>query len=142
MVPDGASLLDARLRSDETAAREWRERQKLRDDPRVTRIGRVLRRSSLDELPQLWNVLRGDMSLVGPRPIVASEVARYCRAYRYYTAVRPGLTGLWQIRGRGEMSYGARVACDRRYIARWSVTGDVAIILLTVPAVLSGRGSS
>ena len=105
MVLDADGVLRRVIAEDPAAAAEWAETQKLRDDPRITRIGRFLRRSSLDELPQLFNVLRGEMSLVGPRPIVQAEVARYGDDIEYYYAAKPGLTGLWQVSGRSDMSY-------------------------------------
>nr|WP_314435556.1 sugar transferase [uncultured Brevundimonas sp.] len=119
---------------------EWALTEKMREDPRVTPLGRLLRVSSLDELPQLLNVLRGDMSLVGPRPIVAAEVWRYGRRIRHYTAVRPGLTGLWQVKGRNDVSYRRRVAMDVTLVRRRSVSTYCAILLLTIPAVIRRQG--
>ncbi len=141
MVPDGAGILARHLAEDEAAAREWKETRKLRRDPRVTPIGRALRTSSLDELPQLINVLRGEMSLVGPRPIVADEATRYGDHIATYAACRPGLTGLWQVSGRSDTSYEARVGYDVDYASRYSLLRDVAIILRTVPVVVVRRGS-
>jgi len=114
---------------------------KMRRDPRVTRVGRVLRRTSLDELPQLWNVLRGDMSLVGPRPPLPEEVARYAPWQRGRLAVRPGLTGLWQVSGRSLLGFEQMVALDLEYIARWSLALDLGIMLRTIAAVLCMRGA-
>lgn len=119
---------------------EWALTQKLRDDPRITPLGRLLRVSSIDELPQLLNVLRGDMSLVGPRPIVAAEVWRYGRRIRHYMAVRPGLTGLWQVKGRNDVSYRRRVAMDVTLVRRRSLGTYCAILLLTIPAVIRRDG--
>jgi len=141
MVRDGDRVLSAHLASNPEAAREWAETRKLRDDPRVTPLGRVLRRTSLDELPQLFNVLKGDMSLVGPRPIVAEEAHHYGPAIRAYLSVRPGLTGLWQVGGRSDTSYAERVRLDQAYVQRRSLTLDVIILLRTVAVVLGGRGS-
>ncbi len=137
MAPDAAERLAALLVADPQAAKEWRESQKLRRDPRVTAFGRFLRKSSLDELPQFWNVLVGDMSLVGPRPITRAELERYGAQRRYYLLVRPGITGLWQVSGRSNTNYDRRIAFDRRYVENWSLTEDIAIVLKTVPAVLS-----
>lgn len=120
---------------------EWKCKQKLSRDPRITPIGRILRHSSIDELPQLINVIRGDMSLVGPRPIVSSEVPKYGRYITSYFCVRPGLTGLWQITGRNNSSYRRRVAADVLYSRSRSMWFDFKILLLTIPAVITGQGS-
>ena len=141
MVRDPQRVLDQVLASDPIARQEWAERQKLAVDPRVTRIGRFLRASSLDELPQLFNVLRLDMSLVGPRPIVADEVGRYGTDIDYYFKTRPGLTGLWQVSGRSDTTYEQRIELDRLYVKNWCLSEDVTIILRTLPAVLSQRGA-
>jgi len=141
MVVDAEERLARLLAVDELARQEWLQDHKLRDDPRVTPLGSFLRRSSLDELPQLFNVLRGQMSIVGPRPIVQAEVARYGRRFTSYCAVRPGITGLWQVSGRNDVSYRRRVACDVLYARRKSLGRDVFIIIWTVPAVLKGQGS-
>jgi lipopolysaccharide/colanic/teichoic acid biosynthesis glycosyltransferase len=122
-------------------AEEWRLTQKLKDDPRVTRLGKLLRRSSLDELPQLINVLTGEMSLVGPRPIVASEVEKYGEYYVSYCRVKPGLTGLWQVSGRNNTTYEERVAFDQYYVLNWSVWLDLHILTRTVHTVLTGDGA-
>jgi lipopolysaccharide/colanic/teichoic acid biosynthesis glycosyltransferase len=114
---------------------------KMRDDPRVTPVGRVLRRFSLDELPQLWNVVRGDMSLVGPRPPLASEVARYPDDVRRRLAVKPGLTGLWQISGRSDLPWEEAVRLDLRYVEHWSLTLDLVILIRTASAVLRSSGA-
>ena len=113
----------------------------LPNDPRVTPLGNFLRRTSLDELPQLFNILLGDMSVVGPRPIVEAEVEKYGRWYAYYTAVTPGLTGLWQVAGRSDVSYRRRVAMDRLYTRLNSLQSYAFIVLATVPAVLARRGA-
>jgi lipopolysaccharide/colanic/teichoic acid biosynthesis glycosyltransferase len=141
MVVDAEERLAALLRDDPQARAEWTVAQKLRADPRITRIGRFLRRSSLDELPQLFNVLRGEMSLVGPRPIVHAEIERYGRYFAEYCLVRPGITGLWQISGRNDTSYRRRVALDVTYARAKCLRLDLAILVLTVPRVLLARGS-
>jgi lipopolysaccharide/colanic/teichoic acid biosynthesis glycosyltransferase len=133
-------LFEELLSSDPLARREWETMHKLRRDPRVTRLGKFLRMSSLDELPQLFNVLRGDMSLVGPRPIVSAEAGRYGRRFRSYCTVKPGLTGLWQVSGRNNTSYRRRVALDVTYARRASLRLDLWIMLRTVPAILSASG--
>jgi Undecaprenyl-phosphate galactose phosphotransferase WbaP len=142
MVTDSAGRLAALLEADPEARAEWEATRKLKDDPRVTRIGAFLRATSLDELPQLINVLRGEMSLVGPRPVVAAELAEhYGAAAEHYLSVRPGITGLWQISGRSDTSYGERVALDVDYASNLSVWADLRILLRTPLAVLSRRGA-
>jgi exopolysaccharide production protein ExoY len=141
MVVDADARLQALLASDPQARAEWEADHKLRNDPRVTRIGHFLRKSSLDELPQFFNVLMGDMSLVGPRPIVSDEVAKYGRYFAKYCQVRPGITGLWQISGRNDVSYRRRVAMDIAYVRSKSLALDMGILLLTVPRVVARRGS-
>lgn len=141
MVVDGEAVLAAHLAANPQARAEWAATHKLSDDPRITPIGQVLRKTSLDELPQLWNVLRGEMSLVGPRPIVPAEVARYGRAFATCFAVPPGVTGLWQVSGRSDTTYAERVALDLDYASRWSLGRDLSIMLRTIPAVLAQRGS-
>lgn len=142
MVPNAAEVLAQLLQNDPEAARLWATTRKLPRDPRVTRIGRFLRATSLDELPQLINVLRGEMSLVGPRPVVQEELDQhYGVAATSYLMVRPGITGLWQISGRSDTSYTERVALDCRYVREFSFWGDLKILLKTVPAVLFSRGA-
>jgi|CXWL01.1.fsa_nt_gi exopolysaccharide production protein ExoY len=136
MAADSDRRLAEILQNDPHAAAEWEASQKLRKDPRVTMIGALLRKTSLDELPQLWNVLRGEMSLVGPRPITRSELTRYGRDRRYYLLVRPGITGLWQVSGRSSASYEKRIGFDREYIEEWSWLGEFWILLMTLPAIL------
>jgi exopolysaccharide production protein ExoY len=136
MVNDADTALQDHLVHNSAAREEWQIDRKLRSDPRVTRLGSILRRSSIDELPQLFNVLMGHMSCVGPRPIVAAEVPRYGRAWEDYTKACPGMTGLWQVSGRNRLGYRTRVALDRRYVRRWSAMRDVWILMRTVPAVL------
>lgn len=140
MVPDAEDRLASYLSEDVDAAREWAEAQKLSRDPRVTRIGRFLRRTSLDELPQLWNVLVGDMSLVGPRPITAGELPRYGSALGAYLRVRPGITGLWQVRGRNQLSFADRAQLDSFYARSASLRLDIAVLFQTIPAVLKLTG--
>lgn len=141
MVPDAAERLAHLLATDPEAAAEWRAHQKLRHDPRVTRVGRILRVTCLDELPQLWNVLRGDMSLVGPRPVTAEELERYGEVRDLVLSVRPGITGLWQVEGRGAVGYDERVRMDAAYVTSISPRTDLRILLRTVRAVLSGTGT-
>jgi lipopolysaccharide/colanic/teichoic acid biosynthesis glycosyltransferase len=129
------------LRRDPALRLEYAERQKLARDPRLTRLGRYLRRTSLDELPQLWNVLRGEMSLVGPRPFLPEQVSLYGPAIRFYVRVQPGLTGLWQVSGRNELSFEERVGCDLSYLAHWSIWLDLAILLRTPWVVFTQRGA-
>jgi exopolysaccharide production protein ExoY len=137
MVVDAKQVLERHLAENPEAAREWQATRKLRDDPRITCLGRVLRKSSIDELPQLYNVLRGDMSLVGPRPVVAEELQYYGRYLRHYLKARPGLTGVWQTGGRSRLSYQQRVACDSFYVRNWSTRLDLAMLAKTLPALLS-----
>jgi lipopolysaccharide/colanic/teichoic acid biosynthesis glycosyltransferase len=141
MVIDAEARLQAHLAEDPLARLEWETDRKLRCDPRITPLGAFLRKTSLDELPQLFNVLRGEMSIVGPRPIVAAEIVRYGRAFRHYCSVRPGITGLWQVSGRNNVCYRRRVALDRAYARRKSLGADLVIIVKTVPAVLLRSGS-
>jgi exopolysaccharide production protein ExoY len=141
MCVDADARLARLLASDENARREWQADHKLRVDPRITRLGRFLRKTSLDETPQLINVLRGEMSLVGPRPIVDAEITRYGRRFAAYCAQRPGITGLWQVSGRNDVSYRRRVALDTAYAARKSIALDMRILAATIPAVLLRRGS-
>jgi Undecaprenyl-phosphate galactose phosphotransferase WbaP len=141
MVKDADRALQAHLAADPAARAEWEANHKLRDDPRITRIGAFLRASSIDELPQLWNVLRGEMSLVGPRPIVAAEAARYEQDFSLYGRVKPGLTGLWQVSGRSDTTYAERVHLDAYYVRNWSLWLDLAIIGQTVWVVTVRRGA-
>ncbi len=141
MVTDADVRLHLLLANDPVARAEWQKDHKLRNDPRITRVGNFLRRSSLDELPQLFNVLAGSMSLVGPRPIVAGEVARYGNRFIDYCKVRPGITGLWQVNGRSNTSYRQRVAMDVLYVRHRSLALNGVIIAKTLPAVMLQRGS-
>jgi exopolysaccharide production protein ExoY len=140
MAVDAEQRLADLLERDPAARAEWERDHKLRNDPRVTPLGAFLRKSSLDELPQLFNVLRGEMSLVGPRPIVDAEVAKYGRRFRHYCAVKPGITGLWQVSGRNDTSYRTRVALDCVYASHRNVWLDASVLARTVPAVLGRRG--
>lgn len=141
MACDADQALQRLLASDPDAAREWAESQKLSHDPRITPVGAFLRRSSLDELPQLFNIIAGDMSFVGPRPIVAAERERYGEAFTHCFSVPPGLTGLWQISGRSDCSYATRVSLDSQYASEWHLLLDAKILVKTVPAVLMQKGS-
>ncbi len=141
MVVNAEERLQALLASSAEHRAEWARDHKLKDDPRITSIGSFLRKSSLDELPQLFNILMGDMSIVGPRPIVLAEVSRYGRYFEDYCTVRPGLTGVWQISGRNDVTYRRRVAMDVAYARTKSVALDMRVILLTIPAVLKAKGS-
>ncbi|MCU0227279.1 MAG: exopolysaccharide biosynthesis polyprenyl glycosylphosphotransferase [Bryobacterales bacterium] len=142
MLRDSEQRLQQYLRAHPELASEWHASHKLKNDPRITRVGRFLRRTSLDELPQFWNVLVGDMSLIGPRPIVDAEVPKYGPAgFRVYTRVRPGLTGLWQVSGRSDTSYARRVELDTRYIRQWSIGMDLRIIWKTIGVILRANGA-
>jgi exopolysaccharide production protein ExoY len=136
MVTDSSERLHRLLESDPTAAAEWTANRKLRNDPRITTIGAILRKSSLDELPQLFNVLRGDMSIVGPRPVTDEELERYASSVGAYLSCRPGITGLWQVSGRSTTTYNKRVACDTFYARNWSMALDAKIMVVTIPALL------
>jgi lipopolysaccharide/colanic/teichoic acid biosynthesis glycosyltransferase len=129
MVPDAESALASYLASNPEAQKEWDADHKLRNDPRITRCGRIMRRLSLDELPQFWNVLCGDMSIVGPRPIVPAEISKYKDGFVDYCSVKPGITGLWQVSGRNDVTYDERVALDREYAKSMSMKADGLIVL-------------
>jgi lipopolysaccharide/colanic/teichoic acid biosynthesis glycosyltransferase len=141
MVMDAEAVLAHTLATDPAARAEWDKDFKLRNDPRVTRLGSFLRKSSLDELPQLFNVVRGEMSLVGPRPIVAAEVERYGLAMEEYRACKPGITGLWQVSGRNDVDYAERVELDRRYAWTWSLKNDLMILVRTLGVVARRSGA-
>ena len=143
MHMNSAELLDSLLKENPELRSEWESSRKLRWDPRVTRVGRVLRKTSLDELPQLINVLKGDMSLVGPRPVVPEELRKYynAAAASMYLSVRPGLTGLWQVSGRSDVSYPDRVALDCAYIANMSITNDVGLLFRTIGVLVRRIGA-
>ncbi len=141
MAVDADQKLQEHLAGNPDARREWDASHKLRDDPRVTAFGQLMRRSSLDELPQLFNVLKGEMSLVGPRPIVAEEIPKYKEHFGLYTMARPGLTGLWQVSGRNNTTYAERVTYDVQYLRNWSLFRDIRIALATVSQVFDRSGA-
>jgi exopolysaccharide production protein ExoY len=141
MVPNADDCLRAYLLSNPQASAEWAATQKLRYDPRVTALGAILRRTSLDELPQLFNVLIGDMSIVGPRPVTDDELAKYASFTGSYLSCRPGITGLWQVSGRSKTTYGRRVACDAFYARNWSLALDLKIMIATLPALLQSESA-
>lgn len=141
MCENSTEILERHLATHPEERDEWTRNHKLRNDPRVTALGKFLRRSSLDELPQLWNVFTGRMSLVGPRPIVAAEAEKYGTDFGYYLAVKPGLAGLWQASGRSTLTYDERVALDRLYVERWSLLGDIRLLFRTVTKVVNADGA-
>jgi exopolysaccharide production protein ExoY len=141
MVPDAGQQLRAHLERRPDLKAAWDDSFKLREDPRVTRVGSVLRRFSLDELPQLLNVLRGEMSLVGPRPVVEEELERFGNRAPVILRALPGLTGLWAVSGRSELPYDERVALEYRYVTTWSLGLDLSILLRTIPVVIRGHGT-
>jgi Undecaprenyl-phosphate galactose phosphotransferase WbaP len=141
MQVNADKLLQDALANDETLREEWLRERKLRCDPRVTRVGKFLRKTSLDELPQFWNVLRGEMSLVGPRPIVEEEIPAYGHDFSLYCRVTPGLTGLWQVSGRNEVSRRDRVRLDSYYVRNWSPWLDLNILARTARVVITGQGA-
>jgi exopolysaccharide production protein ExoY len=140
MVVDSDKALECHLRESAAAASEWASERKLKLDPRITPLGAILRKSSIDELPQLFNILRGEMSIVGPRPIVVDELAKYGSDLRYYLRARPGVTGLWQVSGRNDAPYESRVKLDRAYVEGWNLRRDLLLVLKTIPVVLFARG--
>jgi lipopolysaccharide/colanic/teichoic acid biosynthesis glycosyltransferase len=142
MVRNSAEVLADLLRADPNAREEWERDQKLRNDPRVTGIGHLLRKTSLDELPQLFNILRGEMHFVGPRPVTVGELRRYGSRKRHYLSVKPGLTGLWQVSGRNNTTYEERVEFDSEYVERRSPWFDSWILVRTVKVVLTRDGAS
>jgi lipopolysaccharide/colanic/teichoic acid biosynthesis glycosyltransferase len=141
MVRNSEQALQNLISTDPVARSEWERDCKLSNDPRITPIGKILRKTSLDELPQLFNVLRGDMNLVGPRPIMLSELPRYGQVRGHYLSVKPGMTGLWQVSGRNTTSYEERVQLDRHYVEQRSGWMDVGILFKTLGVVISGRGA-
>lgn len=141
MVANADAVLEFHLESDAELRAQWKRDHKLKNDPRVTRIGRLLRKTSLDELPQIWNVLRGDMSLVGPRPIVKAEIEKYGRRFDLYCRVRPGITGMWQISGRNDTTYEERTQFDEYYVRNWSVWLDLYILVKTIKTVCFMEGA-
>lgn len=141
MCVDAAAKLEELLTNDLSACEEWEQNFKLKDDPRITKSGAFLRKTSLDELPQIFNVLKGDMSLVGPRPIVQTELERYGEFVRDYLSVRPGITGYWQVNGRSDTTYEERVQMDVWYVRHWSLWLDVVLLWRTIKAVACGKGA-
>lgn len=141
MRKNADQVLTAFLDSDAAARSEWEAFRKLKDDPRVTPLGAFLRRSSLDEFPQLWNVLKGEMSLVGPRPVTKSERSKYAEHWKTYCSMKPGISGLWQVNGRNDLTYAQRVEFDVEYVRSWSLTMDLRILAKTVAVVLRKEGS-
>ena len=140
MVVNGDEVLARHLAANSEAAREWEETRKLKRDPRITPLGSSMRKTSIDELPQLLNILKGEMSFVGPRPIVTAEVPKYGPVIALYLRTRPGLTGPWQISGRNDVDYSTRVALDRGYVENWNFWRDIAIIAKTARVVMTARG--
>jgi Undecaprenyl-phosphate galactose phosphotransferase WbaP len=141
MCVNSAEVLKSSLAADPHAQAEWLQSHKLKNDPRITRVGAFLRRTSLDELPQMWNVLMGTMSLVGPRPIVAAEVEKYGEYFADYCMVTPGVTGLWQVSGRSHLTYDQRIRLDRAYVQNWSLTNDMIILAKTLASVVKQHGA-
>jgi lipopolysaccharide/colanic/teichoic acid biosynthesis glycosyltransferase len=141
MVVNADKVLADLLRSNPEARAQWERDFKLRSDPRITPIGQFLRTTSLDELPQLFNVMAGDMSLIGPRPIVVEEIERYGDAFRHYCACRPGMTGLWQVSGRTGVDYVRRVNFDEQYATGWSFQLDLVVLCRTVVVVTQRSGA-
>ena len=141
MISNSQEVLKTLLENDAEARMEWERDQKLKNDPRITPVGNFLRKTSLDELPQLINVLRGDMSLVGPRPVTQEELSRYGEEVTFYLRVKPGITGLWQVSGRNDTTYETRVALDTWYVQNWSVYNDLVILFKTIKVVIGRDGS-
>lgn len=141
MVINSDEILQNLFKNEPLAKAEWEKDFKLKDDPRITPLGNFLRRSSLDELPQLWNVLKGEMSLVGPRPIVAEELSRYDEDVDYYFMAKPGMTGLWQVSGRNDVDYQKRVYLDAWYVKNWSLWNDLVILCKTISVVIRRSGA-
>ena len=141
MRPDADQVLEQYLVEHPELRRQWAKNHKLKDDPRITRFGLFLRKLSLDELPQLLNVLKGEMSLVGPRPIVKAEIERYGDTYKLYCSVLPGITGLWQVSGRNDISYQERIGFDEFYVKNWSIWLDFHILLRTIRVIVLREGA-
>ncbi len=141
MVMNSQEILDNLLLENPQLREEWEKNFKLKNDPRITKVGHFLRKTSLDELPQLVNVMKGEMSLVGPRPIINKEVQKYGNYYEIYKAVLPGITGLWQVSGRNDIDYEERVQLDVRYVRNWSLWMDIKILIRTIGVVLARKGS-
>ncbi|WP_413725039.1 undecaprenyl-phosphate galactose phosphotransferase WbaP [Sodalis sp. RH16] len=141
MVLNSQEVLAHLLANDEEARKEWDKDFKLKNDPRITKVGQFIRKTSLDELPQLWNVFRGEMSLVGPRPVIEKELERYAGDADYYLMAKPGMTGLWQVSGRNDVDYDVRVYFDAWYVKNWSLWNDIAILFKTINVVLKRDGA-
>ena len=141
MVTNSKEVLEELLKADPESKAEWDETFKLKNDPRITKIGHFLRKTSLDELPQLFNVLKGEMSLVGPRPIITDELVRYNEQVDYYLLSKPGMTGLWQVSGRSDVDYETRVYLDAWYVKNWSMWNDIAILFKTIAVVVKKDGA-
>ena len=141
MVHNSDTVLEEYLGTNDMARTEWDTFQKLSKDPRITPIGQFIRKLSLDELPQFWNVLKGDMSLVGPRPCMERQRSLYGHHWGHYCAMRPGITGLWQVSGRNRLTYAQRVEMDAQYVNNWSLMMDLKILFKTVRTVITGEGS-
>ncbi|HCB2411771.1 TPA: exopolysaccharide biosynthesis polyprenyl glycosylphosphotransferase, partial [Klebsiella pneumoniae] len=141
MVTNSKEVLEELLANNPDAKAEWDETFKLKNDPRITKIGHFLRKTSLDELPQLFNVLKGEMSLVGPRPIITAELERYNEEVDYYLLSKPGMTGLWQVSGRSDVDYETRVYLDAWYVKNWSMWNDIAILFKTIGVVIKKDGA-
>jgi len=141
MVRNSENILDEYLSKNDVARTQWDTFQKLEKDPRITPLGHFIRKLSLDELPQFWNVLKGDMSLVGPRPCMERQRSLYGKNWAHYCEMRPGITGLWQVSGRNRLPYAKRVELDAQYVDNWSLWLDIKILLKTVSAVITGDGS-
>ena len=141
MSVDAKEKLEKLLETDPEAKKEWEENYKLKNDPRITRSGRFLRRTSLDELPQIFNVLKGEMSLVGPRPIIRDEIPRYGKYIEDYYMVRPGITGMWQTGGRNDIDYDERVQMDTWYVRNWNIWFDIVLLWRTIAVVLGQKGA-
>jgi Undecaprenyl-phosphate galactose phosphotransferase WbaP len=141
MIHTADEVFETSVQKDEDLREEWDRTGKIKRDPRMTRVGRVIRRLSLDELPQFWNVFKGDMSVIGPRPIIREEIPKYGEAFDLYKRVRPGLTGLWQVSGRSDLPYEDRVWLDSHYVRNWSIWLDIVILVRTVGVVVAGRGA-
>ncbi len=141
MFPDADKKLKEILDSNPVYREEWEKYQKLTDDPRITPIGKFLRKTSLDELPQIWNILKGEMSFIGPRPVTAEEVPKYGESFDYVFSVKPGLSGMWQVSGRSDVDYDERISLDSYYIQNWSIWMDIWLIAKTIFVILSGKGA-
>lgn len=141
MIPNAQSHLEKILETDKKLREEFEQDHKLKNDPRISVLGKFLRQFSLDELPQLWNILRGEMSFIGPRPIVRHELKRYGEIADHYLSVKPGLSGLWQVSGRNNLTYEERIKLDQHYVENWSLRKDFEIFLKTRVVVITGYGA-